>query len=39
MNDYLAKPLDLKKLADMLDKWLPLSSACQSPQSDVINLA
>jgi len=23
MTDYLAKPLDLKKLADMLDRWLP----------------
>jgi two-component system, sensor histidine kinase len=23
MTDYLAKPVDLRKLADVLDKWLP----------------
>jgi CheY-like chemotaxis protein len=25
MTDYLAKPVDLKQLADLLDKWLPAS--------------
>jgi two-component system sensor histidine kinase/response regulator len=23
MTDYLAKPVDLEKLGDLLDKWLP----------------
>ena len=27
MNDYLAKPVDLGELADMLAKWLPASGA------------
>jgi PAS domain S-box-containing protein len=27
MNDYMAKPVELRRLADMLTKWLPAASA------------
>ena len=27
MNDYLSKPVDLGRLADVLAKWLPVSGA------------
>jgi CheY-like chemotaxis protein len=26
MNDYLSKPVDLRQLADVLERWLPASA-------------
>src|ERR1017187_390637 len=33
MNDYLAKPVELQRLADMLAKWLPAPSAGGSAEA------
>ena len=33
MNDYLAKPVELSRLSEVLAKWLPESSACDITQS------
>ena len=33
MNDYLSKPVDLKELANVLAKWLPLSGAGDAAQT------
>ena len=33
MNDYLSKPVDLRQLADVLAKWLPVSGAGDAVQT------
>jgi CheY-like chemotaxis protein/HPt (histidine-containing phosphotransfer) domain-containing protein len=33
MNDYLAKPLELELLADLLARWLPVSGAGDQPET------
>jgi response regulator RpfG family c-di-GMP phosphodiesterase len=33
MNDYLAKPVELSQLSELLAKWLPESRACDITQS------
>ena len=32
MNDYISKPVDLARLADLLAKWLPVSSGGDAPE-------
>ena len=39
MNDYLAKPVDLGRLAEVLAKWLPASDAGCAAQTPAQPLA